>query len=116
MLIVLPLGLFVGAVVFDGMYLWNRSSTLATVGYWNIAGGIAGGLLAAVFGFIDWWNIPNGTRAKRIGLWHGGSNVAAIIGFLFVCLWRDSQRQLATTPPLFTGGILPLILWLGRGS
>jgi uncharacterized membrane protein len=48
MLIVLPLGLFISAVVFDAVYLWRGSPTFATVAYWNIAGGIIGGLLAAV--------------------------------------------------------------------
>ena len=31
MLIVLPLGLFIGAVVFDAIYLWRGSTTLASV-------------------------------------------------------------------------------------
>ena len=33
--------------------------------------GIIGGLLAAMFGLWDWLAIPAGTRAKRVGLWHG---------------------------------------------
>ena len=37
-----------------------------------IAAGIIGGLLAAVFGLLDWIGIPGNTRAKAIGLWHGG--------------------------------------------
>ena len=49
MLVVLPLGLFIAAVVFDALYLWRGSTTFAAVGYWNIAGGILGGLLAALF-------------------------------------------------------------------
>src|SRR5262245_28043335 len=84
MLVVLPLGLFIGAVVFDGIYLWRGSPTLATVGYSNIAGGIVGGVLAAVFGFIDWLAIPAGTRAKAIGIWHALANVLAIVAFAVV--------------------------------
>ena len=61
MLIVLPLGLFIAAVVFDALYMWRGSPTFATVAYWNIAGGVIGGLLAAVFGLIDWLAIPAGT-------------------------------------------------------
>lgn len=68
MLIVLLLGLFIAAVVFDAVYLWRGSATFATVAYWNIAAGVVGGLLAAVFGLIDWFAIPTGTRATRIGL------------------------------------------------
>jgi len=35
MLIVLPLGLFIAAVVFDGLYLWRGSVTFAGVAYWQ---------------------------------------------------------------------------------
>jgi uncharacterized membrane protein len=118
MLIVLPLGLFIGAVVFDAIYLWRGSSTVATVGYWNIAGGIVGGLLAAVFGLIDWLAIPAGTRAKTIGIWHAASNVLAILGFAFVWWTRYSSGQLATTSSLFTIEVVALLVgavggWLG---
>jgi len=118
MLVVLPLGLFIGAVVFDGIYLWRGSTTVATVGYWNIAGGIVGGLLAAVFGLIDWLAIPAGTRAKRIGVWHALSNVLAILGFAFVFWMRYSSGQLAASTGLFTIEVMALIVgavggWLG---
>jgi len=118
MLIVLPLGLFIGAVVFDAIYLWRGSSTIGTVGYWNIAGGIVGGLVAAVFGLIDWLAIPAGTRAKSIGLWHASSNVLAILGFALVFWMRYSSGQLATTSGLFTIEVVALLFgamggWLG---
>jgi len=118
MLIVLPLGLFIGAVVFDAIYLWRGSATLATVGYWNIAGGIVGGLLAAVFGLIDWLAIPAGTRAKRIGVLHALANVAAILGFAIVFWMRYSSGQPATTTSLFAVEVVALVVgavggWLG---
>src|SRR5689334_110547 len=91
MLVVLPLGLFIGAVVFDAVALWRGSAAMAQVGFWNIAGGIVGGVLAAVFGLVDWLAIPSGTPAKRIGLLHAASNVAAI-----ACLPRCGGC--ATTP------------------
>jgi uncharacterized membrane protein len=50
-----------------------------------IAAGIIGGLLAAVFGFVDWLAIPSGTRAKTIGLLHGGGNV--VVTLLFIISW-----------------------------
>src|SRR3954467_6186028 len=110
MLIVLPLGLFISAVVFDGLYLWRGTLTFATVGYWNIAGGILAGLLAAVFGLIDWLAIPAGTRAKRIGLLHAWSNSAAILGFAVVFWSRYSSGQLATTTGLFAIEVVALVL------
>jgi uncharacterized membrane protein len=55
------------------------------VSYWMIASGIVGGLIAAVFGLIDWLSIPEGTRAEYIGLIHGLSNCVVVI--LFVVSW-----------------------------
>jgi len=118
MLIVLPLGLFISAVVFDAIYLWRGSAPISTVGYWNIAAGIIGGLLAAVFGLIDWLAIPSGPRAKRIGVLHALSNVAAILCFAFVFWMRYSSGQLETTTRLFAIEVVALLVgavggWLG---
>jgi len=118
MLIVVPLGLFIAAVVFDAIYLWRGSSTLPAVGYWNIAGGIAGGLVAAVFGFVDWLAIPPGTRAKAIGLWHAFAMIVAIFGFALVFWTRFTSGDMATTRGLFAVEVGALIVgaiggWLG---
>jgi uncharacterized membrane protein len=80
-LIVFPLGLLATGVVFDVIYLIWGNPTFATVAYWMIASGIIGGLLAAPFGWIDWFAIPSGTRAKRIGLMHGVGNMFAVLIF-----------------------------------
>jgi uncharacterized membrane protein len=118
MLIVLPLGLFIAAVVFDVLYLWQGAPTFASVAYWNIAVGIVGGLLAAVFGLIDWLAIPSGTRAKRIGLLHGASNVVVILIFAFVWLMRGNAPDATPTMMLFVLEVVALALgsvagWLG---
>lgn len=112
MLIVLPLGLFIAAVVFDAVYLWRGHVVFATVAYWNIAGGIVGGLLAAVFGLIDWTGIPSGTRAKRIGLLHGGVNVVVVVAFAIAWLTRSSAPDVAPG----TGIFLLEVIALGLGS
>jgi uncharacterized membrane protein len=117
MLIVLPLGLFIGAVVFDAIYLWRGNPTFAASGYWNIAAGIIGGLLAAVFGLVDWLAIPAGTRAKRIGLLHGGSNVIVVSLFAFVW-WIRSGTPDALSGNVFLIEVVALVLgsvagWLG---
>ena len=82
-----------------------------------IAAGIVGGLLAAVFGVIDWVAIPNGTRAKRIGLLHGGTNVIVVL--LFIASWwmRRDQIEIPSSPALllsFVAVVLALVGgWLG---
>lgn len=95
-LIVFPLGLLATAVVFDIVYLLTGDPTFGTVAYWMIAAGIIGGLIAAPFGLIDWTKIPNGTRAKTIGLMHAGSNVAALILFALSWWMRSDMPQRPT--------------------
>jgi uncharacterized membrane protein len=118
MLIVLPLGLFIAAVVFDLLYLWRGSPAFATVAFWNIAAGIVGGLLAALFGAIDWLAIPAGTRAKRIGLLHGGANVVVVLIFAVVWLMRKDIPEMLPSTTLFLLEVVALVLgsvggWLG---
>jgi len=85
MLIVFPLGLFSTAVIFDVIHLINGGATWSLVSYWMIAAGIIGGLCAALFGAIDWFKIPSGTRAYRIGVLHGLGNVVVVA--LFAVSW-----------------------------
>ena len=80
-LIVFPLGLLVTSLVFDVIYLVTGTTTWAVVAFWMIVAGVAGGLAAAPFGLWDWIGIPNGTRAKRIGLLHGVGNVIVVLLF-----------------------------------
>jgi uncharacterized membrane protein len=118
MLVVVPLGLFVAAVIFDALYLWRGTPAFALVGYWNIAVGILGGLFAAVFGLIDWLAIPPHTRAKRIGLLHGVSNVVVVATFALAWWVRGDAFDAAATPAVFTLEVAALLLgsfagWLG---
>lgn len=117
MLIVFPLGLLATAVIFDIIYLVSGHSQWTMVAYYMIGAGVIGGLAAAVFGWLDWFAIPNGTRAKRIGLWHGIGNVA-VVG-LFILSWL-LRRENVEVPPTgaIVAGLLALVLaavtgWLG---
>src|SRR5204862_6896762 len=85
MLIVFPLGLLSTAVVFDILWLITRRVGFLVAASYAIAAGVIGGLLAAVFGLADWLAIPAGTRAKRVGLLHGGGNVVVVV--LFAVSW-----------------------------
>jgi uncharacterized membrane protein len=85
MLIVLPLGALATSVIFDITYLATRHGRWADIAFWLILVGVVSGLVAAVFGLIDWLAIPSGTRAKRIGLLHGVGNVV-VVG-LFAVSW-----------------------------
>jgi len=98
MLIVFPLGLFSAGFLFDVVYLLGRDAVFADVAFWTITVGIVGGLLAAVFGLIDWVAIPKGTRAKRIGRFHGAGNVVIVLLFLTSWLLRLPRHAYAPDP------------------
>jgi uncharacterized membrane protein len=88
MLIVFPLGLLATSLFFDIAHLSSGNPQWATISYYLIGVGILSGLIAAVFGLVDWLAIPAGTRAKRIGLLHGGGNVVVVLLFLGSWLMR----------------------------
>jgi len=101
MLIVFPLGLLATSVIFDIIYLVSSNSQWTLVAYYMIGAGIIGGLAAAAFGWLDWIAIPAGTRARRVGLWHGIGNV--IVVGLFILSWV-LRRGNPEVPP--TGAIV----------
>ncbi len=81
MLIVFPLGLLITAVVFDMIYFVAQNPIFGMISFWNVVAGLIGGVIAAIFGTIDWLAIPDNTRAKSIGLWHGIGNGVVILLF-----------------------------------
>ncbi len=118
MLIPFPLGLLATSLIFDVFYLATRRKTWSQTSYHMIAAGVVGGVLAAVFGLLDWLAIPGFTRAKAIGLWHGVGN--AVVTVLFTASWlmRRNRRNYEPDDPAvalsFIGGLLATITgWLG---
>jgi uncharacterized membrane protein len=116
-LIVFPLGVLATAVIFDVIHLVTGAAHWAEVSFWMICAGVIAGLVAAPFGIIDWFGIPAGTRAKRIGLLHGLGNVLVVA--LFAASWA-MRRDNVTVPEAFAlvlsfaGAGLALITgWLG---
>ena len=85
MLVVYPLGLLSTGVIFDLIAMGIGNEGFYVVSYWMIAAGLVGGLLAAIFGFMDWLSIRSGTRAKSVGGWHGLGNLAIVL--LFATSW-----------------------------
>ena len=117
MLIVFPLGLLATAVAFDIVGLVQADNSWFGISYWMIAAGIIGGLVAAVFGLIDWVGIPSGTRAKTIGLLHGGTNVLVVLLFIGSWFIRGSATNTPSNGALtlsFIAVVLALVGgWLG---
>ena len=90
-LIVFPLGLLAMAVIFDVISFATRNLHWTEMAFYMIGAGIVTGLLAAVFGLIDWLGIPSNTRAKSIGAIHGIGNVLVVLLFAASFYWRYSD-------------------------
>jgi uncharacterized membrane protein len=118
MLIVFPLGLLATAVAFDVVALVQNDRSWYLISFWMITAGIIGGLLAAVFGLIDWMAIPAATRAKRIGLLHGGTNVLVVLLFIGSWFLRRANDQMVPSQAALVLSFVAVILalfggWLG---
>ena len=118
MLVPIPAGLFIVAALLDIVDRFVDTAWIATVTYWNIALGVVSALVAALFGVIDWTNIPPRTRAKRVGAIHGIGNVIAVL--LFGGAWlmrRDIPTHATDTGSLalevIAFALLGVTAWLG---
>lgn len=112
-----PMGLLTTAALFDAVYVVHGGPTWTMVAFYMIGAGVVGGLVAAIFGLIDYIAIPSGTRAKRIGAFHGLSSVTLVT--LFGASWLLRVGTPTAPPPLallfsFGGAVfLGLAGWLG---
>jgi uncharacterized membrane protein len=110
MLIPFPFGLLATAVIFDIVYLLWSNPTMVTVSYWMIVAGIIGAIIAAPFGLIDWIAIPQGTRAKSVGLLHGLGNVVVLLLFIGSCWFRYSNPG---APPYLPSTLALVLSFVG---
>jgi uncharacterized membrane protein len=108
-LVVFPLGLLATAVVFDVLGLITDVQGFPVASWFMIAAGVISGLLAAVFGAIDYLAVPQGTRARRVGAAHGLGNVVVVV--LFAASWLLRADEPAHSP-----GALALVLALAGAA
>jgi uncharacterized membrane protein len=117
MLIVFPLGVLAMSLVFDLIARFAGLPKLHEAAFYMIAAGIISGLVAAVFGLIDFLAIPGATRAKRIGALHGVGNVIVVV--IFAASWllrRDDPARpeiLAIVLSAAAAGLATITGWLG---
>jgi uncharacterized membrane protein len=99
-LVCLPIGLWMFALVSDLVFAADGAPAWDIVAFYCIAAGIVGALLAAVPGFIDYLSIEQAAM-KRIATYHLLFNLGAVVLFA-VNLWL----RLNLTDP----GLAPLIM------
>jgi uncharacterized membrane protein len=115
MLIAFPIGLLVFAFFCDVMRFFGGSPSWSTVALYSIAGGIGGGLLAAIPGLIDYFSIDE-AEMKRIATVHLLVSVGAIV-FSGLNLWLRFRVEEGSKVPLLLSGLVVVLLgvggWLG---
>ncbi len=118
MLIPIPLGMFIGTLVFDLLYLITDDAQYAIVSFFMIATAVIGGVLAIATGAVDYGGIPKGTRAKRVGTVHAIGNDIVVALFALSWLLRlapdDHEPSAFALILTFVGAALSFLTgWLG---
>ena len=97
-LVAIPIGLWTFALVCDLANAFGADGPWATLSVYSIAGGIAGAVLAAVPGLIDYWSIDE-PEMKRIATIHLLVNVTGLVVF-GINLWSRFHLTAHSRLPL----------------
>jgi len=108
LLVHLPIGLWVGSVIFDIAFMANHQPTVAGASFFCILVGVIGAIIAAPAGLADYFTVPSNTVPKRLATAHMLLNFA-IIGIYSINLFTR-YRMLDGVPTEVTGGQLFLSL------
>ncbi|HEV7179716.1 MAG TPA: DUF2231 domain-containing protein [Candidatus Baltobacteraceae bacterium] len=80
-LVAIPIGLFVGTLICDVVSIWGDPQFWPRAATWLIAFGVIGALVAAIFGFVDYFTAPMSEEAKRTATTHMVLNLIAVVVF-----------------------------------
>ncbi len=115
MLVALPIGLWIFALVCDVVRAAGGAAIWGSVATYCVAAGIVGALLAAVPGLIDYFSIDE-AQMKRIATFHLAVNLGAVFIFA-INLWLRFRLPVESNVPLALSliGVLAIGLggWLG---
>jgi uncharacterized membrane protein len=115
MLVGVPIGLWVFALVCDVVAIGGGTGPWRTIALYSVAGGIVGAVLAAVPGLIDYFSI-NEAAMKRIATFHLIANVCAVVVFA-LNLWSRLTLPATSVVPLILSvvGVIGIGIggWLG---
>ena len=112
MLVAVPIGLWIFALVCDVVHVASGNAVWQTVATYCVAGGIVGAILAAVPGLIDYFSIDE-AEMKRIANLHLAVNLGAVAIFVFD-LWLRFRLPGESNVPL--GLSLVGVLAIGFGG
>src|ERR1043165_1481238 len=92
MLIGFPISFFLGAFVFDVLFLIRDNPGFQLTGYHLTIAGIIGAVMAALPGFIDFlFTVPPDSSAKKRAATHGLLNTANLVLFIVVLFLKKNN-------------------------
>jgi uncharacterized membrane protein len=92
MLVTVPIGAWICALVFDiGSHVVDKPGFLTQGAVWLIAIGVLGAVVAAMAGFMDLFAIPTGTGAYRTALVHMTLNLCVTGAYVGNFFWRHGD-------------------------
>src|SRR6185437_12720199 len=115
LLVNIPIGLWVFTLTSDVVFGVTGDVHWQATAYFTLIGGIAGALLAAVFGLIDLLGLP-GPHERRIGIFHMTLNLLiVVVQAINFGLRTASQTTSALTLALSALAVAALLVsgWLG---
>ena len=114
-LVALPVGLLTGTVLADIAYLFiSKNQMWLDISFWTNAAGVVTALIAAVFGFIDYFGIAHGAARKPATL-HMVLNLVMVTlfaGALFAFPYGQAAPNILVP---FTLQFLGFALMMGAG-
>ncbi|MBI2933749.1 MAG: DUF2231 domain-containing protein [Planctomycetes bacterium] len=110
----LPIGLFIGSLILDIVFLSTGDRMWWTFSFWTIAAGVVLVIPTAVTGLIDLLAVPRGHPAVRIGVYHLVANVSATALLAIGWFFRRADAQTVAYALSWVGiGVLLIGGWLG---
>lgn len=119
-LVLIPVGLWFGSLVFDIIYHATADPFWFQAASWNILFGLIGAGLAAIVGLIDLTTLPMSEPARRTGVTHMSFNLVIVALYIVSLVIRGvgvPVTMSATMTP-FVLNIISVVLllisgWLG---
>lgn len=115
MLVAFPIGFFGAVLVSDVISIWAGPTFWSQVAMWLIAFGVIGALLAALFGFIEYFTAPMSAALKKTATLHMILNLIVVAFYVAAFFVRYADEVSAIGYVLTYIGLALLIVsgWYG---
>jgi uncharacterized membrane protein len=114
-LIPYPIAFFTGSLICYIIDYFVRDSFWPQMATWLVAFGVVGALMAALFGFIDYFTIPMAPATHKVATNHMIVNLLAVLVFVvaFFVLWGNNVATLGIGLVIVGNVLLAISGYLG---